>query len=151
MHLEHLTAAEKQALIDAFPYVLLLVAGADGVIDENELETAEKVAQVRSFATDVDFKHFYTEVSDHLLSRLEALKANLPDDVAEQQAIISAELSRLNEIFPKIDYISAKKLYKDLLSFAKHIAKASGGFAGFLSVSNEEADVLNLSMINPIE
>lgn len=151
MHLEHLTAAEKQTLIDAFPYVLLLVAGADGVIDENELESGEKVAQVRSFATDVDFKNFYTEVSEHLLSRVEAIKSNLPEDVAEQQAIISAELSRLNEIFPKIDYTSAKKLYKDLLSFAKHIAKASGGIAGFLSVSNEEEEVLSLSMIQPIE
>ena len=49
---------------------------------------------------------------------------------------------------PKIDKTFSIKLYASLKEYAKRIAEASGGVLGYLSVSYEESQLVDLKMIH---
>ena len=57
-------------------------------------------------------------------------------------------MAALNPILEELPLQEAAILYKDFISFAKHVAKASGGFFGFFSVGPEEGKVIGLPMLN---
>lgn len=148
--IESLPRNEQQVLYDAIPYVTILVAGADGIIDDAELAAGEKVAHARSF----HYKHeewmeFYKKADEVLHDRLQELIHHLPRDTAKRQATVSQQLSRLNAILPKLDRRQAKHFYDGLCSFAEHVARASGGVIGWMSIGPREAKVTDLPMIEP--
>jgi hypothetical protein len=149
--LEILTAEEKQILIDAVPYITILVAGADGDIDPKEIHSSGKIAKIRSFSYEEDLRPFYKKVGDTFEERFFFLLEELPGEVEERKQAISAQLSRLNKILPKLDHFYARLYYNSLKSFADHVAHASGGVMGWLSVGLEEYKVVDLPMIDPIE
>jgi len=72
----------------------------------------------------------------------------VPKTVSERNAFISEKLSGLNAIFPKMSPRNAKRLHTSLTSFAKHVAKASGGFLGFGSISKVEQELIDLPMLD---
>ena len=73
-----------------------------------------------------------------------------PKDTSARNMKISDDLSLLNEIFPKLEIHFGAALYDSFVSFAKHVAKASGGFMGFWSISKEEKEFIELPMLTPI-
>lgn len=149
--LEVLTAEEKQIMIDAVPYITILVAGADGDIDPKEIESSGKITKIRSFSYEEDLRPFYKKVGEVYEQRFFSLLDELPNDVKERQQLISEELSKINAILPKLDHFYARLYYNSLKSFADHVAHASGGVMGFLSVGFEEYKVVDLPMIEPVE
>lgn len=149
--LDILTTEEKQILIDAVPYVAILVAGADGEIDPKEIESSGKIAKIRSFSYEEDLRPFYKLVGDTFEERFFALLNELPSEVEPRKQAISEKLSELNAILPKLDHFYARLYYNSLKSFADHVAHASGGVMGWLSVGFEEYKVVDLPMIEPVE
>ncbi len=148
---EGLNQEEQQLMIDAVPLVTILIAGADGNIDSQELNWSKKLTEIRSYShADPQLDAFYTLIGEHFEGRVQAFIASSPQDTAARQAAISEQLAGLNAILPKLEFNFAHRLYKSLTSFAEHVAKASGGFLGIATVSQVEAELISLPMIKPV-
>ena len=148
--LQTLSPEEISQLQDAYAYITVLIAGADGKIDPDELTWAEKITQIRTFAGDERLKSFHTEVNDGISTRIKQLIAELPKETAPRNAIISEKIAQLNPILASIDPSLGAYLYKGFKSFAERIAKASGGFLSFFTIGPEEKKWVGLPMLTPI-
>lgn len=146
-----LSSAEYQQLKDAFALVTVYIAGSDGTIDSEETAWAEKVTAIRSYKMSEDLKEFYHDVHEQFESKVGDLIINMPKaNPSERNNIISTQLSELNPILAKLPVKTGAKLYSGLVSFATHVAKATGGLFGFFSISSTEKALLGLSMLHPI-
>jgi hypothetical protein len=146
-----LTTSEYNALKDAIPQITILIAGADGKISESETTWAQKVTNIRTYSAGEEYQDFYREVGESFQPRLEELIGQLPSDTAGRNAQISQSLSQLNPILHKMEPKHAAHLYKELRTFASHVARASGGFLKFWSVSAEEKKWVELPMLEKFE
>ncbi len=145
-----LSSDDNKLLVDMPVLVTILVAGADGVIDEQELNWAEKLTHIRSYAKPKALNHYYEAVETEFDNSFEHFMNSLSKDQTERERQITDKLSGLNHILSCLDNASAFQLYESFVSFAKHIAKASGGFLRFGSISRDEKKWIGLSMINPV-
>ena len=141
---------EYQKLKKAVPLITVLIAGADGKFSKDEMEWAEKITKIRSYKMADELLAFYQEVGKTYTADLESIINSYPAGVKERTKKISEELEELNDILPKLDDRVAYKIYKSFTSFAKHVAKASGGILGFFSVNKHEAAVMKLPMLKPV-
>ncbi len=142
---------ERELLFDSIPLITILIAGADDEIDEKETEWAEKILKIRTYDHPDRLTHFYKEITQIYNQRLSHYLELLPNYAAERNPAISSMLEGLNTILPKIEVELAALFYRDLVTFANHVAKASGGVLGFFSIGSEEHKWVDLPMINPIE
>ena len=144
---KNLSETQLSKLRDAIPLITILIAGADGKIDQEETAWAEKVTSIRSYKSEEFLLEYYKAIGEDYSIKLESLIQTLPKHVAERNAIISQKLADLNPILAILPLKEAAILYKDFVTFAKHAAKASGGFFGFFSIGPEEGKVIGLPMI----
>ncbi len=142
---------EKNNLLQSIPWITILIAGADGKLETKELEWAEKITRIRSYSHPHNLDQFYEELGKDYQQRVDALVEKLSEDPKQRTAILSQKLSSINPILAKLDNPIAFSYYNSLVSFAHHVAKASGGFLRFFSVSTEEKHLMNLPMIDKIE
>jgi len=147
---EHLNEEEVSLLTDAIPLITILIGGADGELDHQELEWAKKVTEIRAYNNPDKLKDFYSIVGESYDTKLKKYLTDLPKGVEERTSAISDKLAKVNDILPKLDEEYRKEIYDSYISFAHHVAKASGGFLRFLNVSKEEKDLMDLPMINEI-
>lgn len=145
-----LSEDEFGKLKDAIPLITVLIAGADGHIEKDQLAWADKVTKIRSYNMKAEMKAFYQEVGKDYADKLRHYLESFPNNVDDRTKIISDRLTQLNDIFAKLDPIVASKVYRSYLSFAEHVAKASGGILGFFSINAEEAKLIKLPMLTPI-
>lgn len=148
--LKNLNEAETATMKDAIAYITILVAGADDNIEAQEIAAAEKLTEIRSFKYHDEMKPYYEAVHETLTARINELLVNLPNEKEARQAAVAAELGKLNPILAKMDLHRGHVFYETFLSFAKHVAKASGGFIGFVRINAEEKKVIDLPMITPV-
>jgi len=152
--MEHLfdliTQEEKIKLLNAIPEITMLIAGADGEIEKEETDWALKLTEIRSFAHHQRLHTFYENVGLNLKQQLTDLQDSLPKDTGMSTRILAQRLEELNPILSKLPEDFGALLYKSFVSFAKHIAKASGGVLGFGSISSDEAKLMDLPMLTPI-
>lgn len=146
-----LTETEQQQMFDAIPLITILIAGADGDMDDKELEWAEKLTKIRSYDHSNDLNDYFSEVGAQFSNRLNDMVVKLPKGTEERQQVVTEQLKALNPILHKMEHHDAVHYYKNFRSFARHVAEASGGILGFASVSKEEADVLELPMLEVFE
>ncbi len=149
-YFEQLTEQEIEKLVNSISYITIYIAGADGNIDTEEKEWAEKLTKIRSYASPNDLHEFYERVGQDYAERLDSYIIALPNDVAERTTQIEAKLAELNPILAKLNTPVDYHVYKSLTSFAEHVAKASGGFLRFGAISKEEGDLIGLDMLTPI-
>jgi hypothetical protein len=144
----HLTEAETQLLLDAPSIITVLIGSADGDMDSKEIEAGLKMIIVRKESGDALLQPYYNEVDKNYDKKLFNYSNQYKDTPAEDIiASLSDKLRGLNEILSKIDPLFASVLVKSLRAFAKEIAEASGGFAGLMSISNVEQQLIDLPMI----
>lgn len=144
----NLSAEEEQLMFDAIPLITLLVAGADGEMDRNELAWAEKLTSIRSFANNVKLNDYYKAVGAQFDKRLKDIYAELPEDSEQRTEVLVEKMTMLNGPMKKINEFDAAIYYQNFLSFAKHVAKASGGIMRFMSIGPKEAKVIELPMLD---
>lgn len=145
-----LTQEENQLLIDAIPLITILVGEADGDLDKQEKEWAKKITEIRTYNAPETLLDYYKIVGEQYDSQLNTYLDTLPNILDDKMQQIGQKLSQLNEVFPKLENNTAADLYESMVSFAHHVAKASGGILRFWNVSNEERAVMDLPMITPI-
>ena len=148
---EQLLPAEFEKLVGALPRIAILIAGADGNFDENEKEWAEKLTHIRSYNHPPELEGLYEAANEVFTDQMSVLTDSYPEDVNTRNQQISAELDELNEILAKLNPKTGSSVYQSLTSYAKHIARSSGGFLGFGSISSAEAKWVELPMIQPVE
>lgn len=148
---EQLHQEEFDKLVGSLPRIAILIAGADGNFDENEKEWAEKLTHIRSYNHPSELDGLYEAADEVFTEQMNALSSAYPDDVTSRNLQISAELAELNDILAKLNPKTGASVYQSLTSYAKHIARSSGGFLGFGSISSPEAKWVELPMIQPVE
>lgn len=146
--LKNLREDEIEVLMKSPILVAVLIAGADSKIDKGEIEQAVKVAESKQSRAREQLLSFYKEVGTDFEAKLNHAIAELPSGVDERNDAISKELRKLNHILPKLDQPYAIKLHASLKDMAKKIAEASGGVLGYMSVSYEEAKLMDLPMLD---
>ena len=146
----HLSSDNLSILTDAPALITILVGGADGNLDQTELDWAHKLTEIRGYAHNESLREYYDVIHHSFDNRVATLLAELPTTLADREKSISALLSNINGVLPSLDEQVAYRLYQSLVSFAEHIAKSSGGFLRFLSVSKAEENWMHLPMIAPI-
>ena len=138
---------EYTMLKDAIPLITVLIAGADDNIDTQERAWAEKLTNIRSYSLPELYRPYYEEIGEDFSEKLDKLIADLPTDVEQRAMEISRRMSPLNDILTKLEPPVAAQLYSEWLSFARHVARASGGFLKFWSISAEEKRWIGLPML----
>jgi len=145
-----LTQEESKLMIDAIPLITVLVAGADGHIDRNEKNWELRIAKIRTFSNPNELHEYYFSVGKNYIERVNSYIDDFPVDTSMRSKLIYDQLQKLNHIFSKLDQSYASPLYKSFLSFAKHVAKSSGGILGIGRVSRKEKKWITLPMLHPI-
>ena len=144
---EGLEQSEKDLMYSLPIYVAVLIAGADGKIDNHELKKAVAISNLKTTKARKDLIDFYNEVNTDYEDKLKMTIANLPSTTKEREKLLIEEIGKVNAIWPKIESSFAVKLYASLKEIAKHIAEASGGVFGYMSVGYEESKLIDLKMI----
>ncbi len=145
---EKLREEEIEIMLKAPVLVSVLIAGADGTIDKAEVKEAVSIARGKQSRAREQLVDYYKLVGETFESRFNDMINTFPSKPEERNPMIIAELKRLNRILPKVEKNFAVKFYASLKDLAKKIAEASGGVLGYLSVSYEEAKLMELNMIN---
>ena len=146
-----LTQEEYETLKNSISWITILIASADGDIQPEEVEWAEKLANIRGFALPQELKGFYRDVGVDFHERLHNMIDVMPKDKELRKDLLFEKLATVNPIMAKLDPSIGSVLYESFKSFAKHVAKASGGFLRFFSISSEEKKLMELTMLTPIE
>jgi len=149
-HFDNLTEEESTKMLNAIPLITILIAGADEKIDYNEKKWAAKLANIRTYSNPNELHDYYSHIGSNFSDQLNKFIDELPTNTATRQQNISKLLAELNSIFPKLDPHFGAKLYDSCVSFAQHVANASGGFLGFGRVSKAESEWMTLPMIEPV-
>lgn len=136
----HLTTEEVELLYHAPAIITALIGGADGNLDENEIEEALKLIAIRKETGELLLLDYYEKVNEVLD---EAIAKYSVQNIEE----LSTLLSSLNTSLDTIDPLYANTLVSSWRSFAKEIAEASGGIAGLMSISHEEKQLIDLPML----
>jgi hypothetical protein len=147
MHqLENLTVMQVEQLFDAPALVALLIAGADGNIEQSEIDRAIELVHIKTFSEYGDLQEFYKTLEPDFEKRFNHLRASLPQTKAERNLEISRRLEALNEVMFMLPYKFSHHLYKSLKNYAVHIANATGGL-GIFTISENEKHYLHLDML----
>ncbi len=142
-----LTEAEGELMYSLPIYISVLIAGADGKIDSSEIKKAVSLAGLKKKTARKDLLEYYGHVNQDYEDKIKVTIANLPGDQKERETILVEDIEKANDIFSKIDKVFAIKLYASLKETAVHIAEASGGVFGYMSVGYEESRLVDLKMI----
>jgi len=139
---------EIEVLLDAPVLVSILIAGADDKIDEDEMDQAVGIANTKQSRAREQLIDYYKEVGKDFSGKFKSYVDKLPKGKEARVDEITKELRKLNHILPKIDHAFAVKLHASLKDMAKKVAEASGGILGYMSVSYDEAKLMELRMID---
>ncbi|PIB35454.1 hypothetical protein BFP72_08645 [Reichenbachiella sp. 5M10] len=142
---------EIEVLLNAPVLVSVMIAGADDKIDKSEIAQAVEIANSKQARAREQLIEYYREVGQSFQEKFEKYVEELPDNADARTEYITQELRKLNHILPKIDHNFAVKLHASLKEMAKKVAEASGGVLGYMSVSYEEAKLMELRMIDDPE
>jgi hypothetical protein len=142
----NLTDQEAEILLKAPILVCILIAGADGKIDEKEIKEAIALSKKNKNTNSV-LTHYFKEVSEDFEDKMKLLIQVLPQDCYQRNYLIIEELSKLNDIWLKVERHFAHTLYETLRQIAERIASSSGGVLGINAVHEEEARFIDLPML----
>ena len=143
-----LTSSEAELIFKAPILVSILIAGADGDIDKNEIKQSIMIIKGNQSNTKTLISDYYTEVTQDFEDKLKIILSSYPANSHTRNQLISEELSGLNTVLAKIDHSLALALYTSFVEIAEEVARSSGGILGFNSVGSEEAKLIELPMIH---
>jgi hypothetical protein len=138
---------EYEFMLKAPLLVCILIAGADGKIDRNEMQEAISIAS-RNKNTKGVLSEYFQEVSNDFEDKLKVLIQGYPYESTQRSPIIIDELSAINAIWPKLNHDFALSFYNMLLDLSARVASSSGGWLGIRSVGSQEAKYVKLPMIS---
>ncbi len=145
--LSRLSPQEQEFVYKAPVLVCILIAGADGDIDRNEIEEAITQATKKQKNASAEMIELYREIGEDFEDKLKIVLQGYPVEVSQRNPLIVEELSALNLIFAKIGHDFALQYYISICDLAMKVAKSSGGLLGMKSIGAAEAKYVKLPMI----
>ena len=147
-HIHNLSEEEKNIIIHSPMYVSVLIAGADGEVNDTEKKRILELIHTKTFSEKYDLRELYRTLDHDAAHELRELIASLPEEKTARNQYLIELLSRLNHIMPKLEHRFQVHLYKSLRQFAHYIAHAEGGFWRVGAVKHAEQEFMKLPMIN---
>ncbi|HMI64856.1 MAG TPA: hypothetical protein VK517_02400 [Cyclobacteriaceae bacterium] len=144
---DKLSPTEIELMLRAPILACILIAGADGNIDRNEIKGAIELAQKKQKRSKANLLEFYRYIAEDFEDKLKVLIQSYPSKAAQRNPVLVEELSNLNKILPKLDNSFALAFYHSIKEIAQGTAEASGGLLGMNKVGEEEEKYLGLPMI----
>jgi len=144
---ENLSATETDLMLKAPILACILIAGADGNIDRNEIQGAIELARKKQKRSKSNLLEFYGYVGEDFEDKLKILIQTYPGKAPQRNPILVDELSNLNKILPKLEKSFALAFYHSIKEIAQETAESSGGLLGLNKIGDEEAKYLGLPMI----
>ena len=144
---EILSQSERDLMYSLPVYVAVLIAGADGDIDNKEVNRANNLANDKLKNARKDLIPYFNEANENFEDKLKMAIANLPSGTKERQKYLADKLKDSNDCFNKLPKKYAVALYASLKEIAKKIAEASGGVFGYMAIDFEESKLIELKMI----
>ncbi len=148
MRLPEPNTPDYELILKAPILVCILIAGADGSIDQKEVREAIQMAQNKQWVKS-NLQSFFEEFAEDFEDKLKVLLQAYPFDAKSRNDMIQAELTSLNDIFSRADPDFARSYYEMLKALAQRIASSSGSIWG--KITSEEARLLELPMIRKPE
>jgi hypothetical protein len=145
--LDDLTEGEQEFMHKVPILVCILIAGADGDIDRDEIKEAISQAKKKQRNASDAMMRLYGEIAEDFEDKLKVVLQAYPVEVSQRNPIIVEELSQLNQVLPKIEKSFATHFYQSICDLAMKVAKSSGGWFGLKSVGEAEAKYVKLPMI----
>lgn len=130
--------------------VSILIAGADGTIDNKEVKQAIAIAEKESKSKSI-LKNYFKELSEDFEDKIKIYIQSYPYETTQRTPLLVDELAKINAVWSKVSREFATEFYGMLLKIAAKVAKSSGGLFGLTSsVGEEEAKWMELPMLtNP--
>jgi hypothetical protein len=144
---DKLSDSEMEAMLRAPLIACILIAGADGNIDRKEIKKAIEHTRKASARSKQAVLEYFKLVQQDFEDKLKMVMQGFPTEVIPRNKLIVDELSKLNEIIPKLPKAFASEFYSKMLDLAHQVAGSSGGMLGLNSVGDEEAQYIDLGMI----
>lgn len=139
-----LSIPEHELVLKGPILVCILIAGADGSIDQKEIREAVQMAGKQDWMKS-NLRPFFQELAEDFEDKLKVILQAYPFDSKIRNEMIQSELGDLNDILAKTEPDFARSYYEMLRSLAQRIASSSGSFWG--KITAEEARLLELPMI----
>jgi hypothetical protein len=148
-----LNQVEKSKLLEAIPLIAAYVAFADGHLNDKELNSAKRIANLRRFSGrfEPEIRKYYQQVFENFDTRFTELLARLPEEEDARNQYLESELEEINKIVHNVSPLFGEQLIKTFRSFAEHVAKAEGGFMQIGAIGPKEARAMKLSMFKDID
>jgi hypothetical protein len=144
--LMHLHEDEVNLMLKAPVLVAILIAGADGQIDDKEIREAISYARQKREAGGL-MTEYFKEVFHDFEDKLKITLQGYPHETTQRMPLLIDELTSVGAVLNRIDKAFAKNVYDTLIEIAVKVATSSGGILGMKKVSAEEAKYINLPMI----
>ena len=145
---DRLSRDEQEFMYKAPILVAILIAGADGEIDRNEIQEGITQAKKKQKMASVEMMELYREISEDFEDKLKIVLQSYPVEAVQRNTMIVEELSRLNSVFPRLDKNFSTQYYQSICDLAMKVAQSSGGLLGMKSIGAAEARYVKLPMIN---
>jgi hypothetical protein len=141
---------EETDSLYGLPYhVALLIASADGYIDETEIKRAISVIGVQAnIASNKDLLQYFESVKEDAEDKLRCILSGVPKSPRERTLHLSKKIVDANLVLRKLSRPFVQQLHKSLCDLARQIAKASGGVFGYGSIGVEESQLIDLSLLD---
>jgi hypothetical protein len=143
-----LSPAEVELMYKAPVLVCILIAGADGNIDNKEIKGAIALTEKKQNRSKSHLLPFYNELGQDFEDKLKIVIQEFPSSEAERSPLVVQALLGINPILKKLDRNFAIEFYSSLKEISSTIAESSGGLLGIKKVGDEEAKYVHLPMIN---
>jgi hypothetical protein len=141
-----LSDSEAELMLKSPLLVCILIAGADGHIDNKEINTALTISREHHRVRSVLFR-FFEDMSADFEDKLKILIQSYPVNAQQRTDAITQELGTLNLLWPKLPQEFSSAYYHMLRDLALRIATSSGGIWGMRKISPEEERLLKLPML----
>ncbi len=143
-------STEEQNTIFALPfYVAILIASADGRIDDSEIKkTISIVKEQTRKETQPSLTQYYNNIYEDFEDKLKIIISNTPQKNTERSLYLSKKIIDANVVLKKLDKSFVADLHSSLRNLARQIAMASGGVLGYGSIGEEELSLIGLNFLD---
>src|SRR6266571_799636 len=93
---DRLSQGEQEFMYKAPILVAILIAGADGDIDRNEIQEGITQAKKKQKIASLELMEFYREIGEDFEDKLKIVLQGYPVEATQRNPLIVEELSRLN-------------------------------------------------------
>ena len=100
---DRLTNREIELMLKAPILACILIAGADGEIDQKEIEGAIEVARKKQRRSLANLLEFYRDVGEDFEDKLKVVIQSYPMKAVQRNPLIVEELAQLNNLLPKLN------------------------------------------------